>query len=119
MPKPGLLESWATPSVKAVPASHDESALPQGPAWWPPRKSWPQSVHVGVGHLKDLLSRWQLPDHPDAGPILVAVSGGADSVAMAVLAAVVEGTTGLRCGAIVLDHQMHAIYASVEQRTAE
>lgn len=120
MPKPGLLESWAKPSVKAVPASHDESALrPQGPASWPPRKAWPQAVHAGVGHLKDLLSRWQLPDHPDAGPILVAVSGGADSMALAVLAAEVQRTTGLRCGAIVLDHQLQAITAPVAQRTAE
>ena len=76
-------------------------------------------MHTGVGSFKDLFTQWQVSAKPDSGPILVAVSGGADSMALAVLAAEVQRVTGVRCGAIVLDHQLQAITAPVAERTAE
>lgn len=92
--------------------------LPQGPATWPPNRAWPQTVHTGIGQLKDLIERWNIPAETPHHPLLVAVSGGADSLALAVLAAEVQRITGVHCGAIVLDHQLQAVTAAVAQRTA-
>ncbi|BDR55037.1 tRNA(Ile)-lysidine synthase [Bombiscardovia apis] len=41
---------------------------------------------------------------PDAPLVLVACSGGRDSIALAALASIVCPTLGLRCGALVVDH---------------
>lgn len=102
-----------------MPTSHEQHPpRPQGPTNWPPDKAWPKAVHAGIGALKNLLARWELP-HADAGPVMVAVSGGADSMALAVLAAEVQRVTGIQCGAIIFDHQLQAITADVAQRTAE
>lgn len=66
---------------------------------WPPRTRWPDAVHRGVAALKV---------HVGAAPaVLLAVSGGADSLALAVLTAVLRGTRegeGLRAGTVVVDH---------------
>ena len=100
--------------------SNDASVkLPQGPSVWPPRKTWPQVVHQGVSQLKDLLARWDIQPTQTPRPILVAVSGGADSLALAVLASETQRVTGLRFGAVILDHQLQAVTATVAQRTEQ
>jgi tRNA(Ile)-lysidine synthase len=43
---------------------------------------------------------------PDAPLVLVACSGGRDSLALACVAHIVAGMNGLRCGAVVVDHQL-------------
>ncbi|MEJ5920923.1 tRNA lysidine(34) synthetase TilS [Bifidobacterium thermophilum] len=45
---------------------------------------------------------------PDAPLVLVACSGGRDSMALAAVAHIVCGMLGLRCGAIVVDHRVQA-----------
>lgn len=86
---------------------------------WPPRGAWPQIVHTGVAELKAVIARWKVSAQPDGQPVLVGVSGGADSLALAVLAAETQRVTGVRFGAIVLDHQLQAITAEVSHRTAD
>ncbi|GAA4478892.1 hypothetical protein GCM10023190_21050 [Enteractinococcus fodinae] len=93
--------------------------VPQGPATWPPSRAWPQAVHAGVAQLKDVIARWDLRIDQHSRPVLVAVSGGADSLALAVLAAETQRVTGIRFGAVVFDHQLQGVTAAVAQRTAE
>jgi tRNA(Ile)-lysidine synthase len=44
------------------------------------------------------------PPRPGAGPVLVACSGGADSLALAAAAGFVAPRLGLRCGLVTVDH---------------
>lgn len=97
----------------------DAGPVPQGPTTWPPKRAWPQAVHAGVAQLKDVIARWGLLTEPRGRPVLVAVSGGADSLALAVLAAETQRITGIRFGAVVFDHQLQTVTAAVAQRTAE
>lgn len=69
---------------------------------WPPRTRWPDAVHRGVAALKEHVAG-------GAPAVLLAVSGGADSLALAVLTAVLRGTRegeGLRAGTVVVDHRL-------------
>ena len=91
--------------------------LPQGPTTWPPGRAWPQAVHEGVGQLKDVIERWDISADTPSQPLLIAVSGGADSLALAILAAEAQRVTGVRCGAISLDHQLQDITAQVAHRS--
>lgn len=91
--------------------------LPNAPSTWPPTDAWPPAVHTGVAQLKTVARRWNVTK--DAAPILVAVSGGADSLALAVLASETQRITGIRFGAIVLDHRLQDITAAVSDQTAE
>jgi tRNA(Ile)-lysidine synthase len=50
--------------------------------------------------------------------VLVAVSGGADSLALAAAAAFVAPRQGLRAGAVVVDHRLQQRSAQVAERTA-
>ena len=43
----------------------------------------------------------------DAPLIMVSCSGGRDSMALAAVAAKTCASLGLRCGAIIIDHQLH------------
>ena len=45
---------------------------------------------------------------PDAPLVLVACSGGRDSLALTALAAIVCASRGLRCGVVIVDHRMQA-----------
>lgn len=93
-----------------------QTGLPQGPATWPPDTAWPAPVHAGVGQLKALAAQWQAqPD--DSSPIMVAVSGGADSLALAVVASETQRVTRVPFGAIVLDHRLQDVTAQVAQVT--
>lgn len=60
---------------------------------------------AGLGRQGDRFTRHgsHLPD-PDAPLVLVACSGGRDSMALASVAATVSAMLGLRCGAILIDH---------------
>ena len=91
--------------------------LPHGPESWPPSAAWPAAVHTGVGKLKAEAQRWGL--EANGPPILVGVSGGADSLALAVVAAETQRVTGLQFGAVILDHQLQQVTAAVAQRTAQ
>lgn len=97
---------------------------------WPPRTRWPDAVHRGVAALKELSAAAVRAHEADGdaggGPapepapgaesaagtapaVLLAVSGGADSLALAVLAAVLRGTRegqGFSAGAVVVDHAL-------------
>ncbi|WP_245232095.1 tRNA lysidine(34) synthetase TilS [Micrococcus lylae] len=81
---------------------------------WPPPTRWPDAVHRGVAALKGVLQGQR--------PALLAVSGGADSLALAVLAAVLIGTregAGLRIGAAVVDHGLQPGSAAVAAAAAQ
>jgi tRNA(Ile)-lysidine synthase len=55
----------------------------------------------------------------DAAPLLlVACSGGRDSLALAKVAGIVAGMNGLRCGAVIVDHQLQSGSATVAHRAA-
>ena len=57
------------------------------------------------------------PD-PDAPLILVACSGGRDSLALACVAHLVADMTGLRCGALLVDHGLVPDSARIAKRAA-
>jgi len=77
-------------------------------------------VHRGVAALRELLvTSAGTPAAPRS--LVLAVSGGADSLALAVLAAVLRGTRdgeGLRIGAVVVDHGLQEGSADVAQAAA-
>ena len=86
-----------------------------GPDVWPPRTGWPAAVHRGVKALKAMVDTWSVPDHQ---PVLLAVSGGADSMAMAALAAETQRTTGISFGALIVDHRLQAVTEQVAVQAA-
>lgn len=59
--------------------------------------------------------------HPvsDGALVLVAVSGGADSLALAAAVRFVAGKRGLRAGSIVVDHGLQSDSATVAERAAD
>lgn len=93
-----------------------QPAVPRGPESWPPDSAWPEVVHRGVSQLRSLLTAWHLHDGTKQ-PVLIGVSGGADSLALAVLAAETQRITRVPFGAIILDHQLQEITATVGCRT--
>ncbi|MGM0780848.1 MAG: tRNA lysidine(34) synthetase TilS [Actinomycetota bacterium] len=86
---------------------------------WPPRTRWPEPLHRAVAAVREALAG-DAPWLPDAVPGragnhprgLVALSGGADSLALAVACAVLVGTReGQRfgpIGAAVVDHGLQS-----------
>ena len=107
MPRPGARDPGPTPAGGA-------GGLPAVGSW-PPRTRWPEPLHRAVAAVRDALAG-DAPWLPDAVPGragngprgLVALSGGADSLALAVACAVLVGTRdGARLGPIgaaVVDH---------------
>ncbi|WP_425843852.1 tRNA lysidine(34) synthetase TilS [Agrococcus sp. TSP3-2-1] len=63
--------------------------------------------------------REALADLPEGALVLVALSGGADSLALAGAAAFEAQRAGLRAGAVVVDHQLQAGSAEIAERAAE
>lgn len=57
------------------------------------------------------------PD-PDAPLVLVACSGGRDSLALAAVTRIVAASRGLRCGAVIVDHQLQEGSAEVASQAA-
>lgn len=55
---------------------------------------------------------------PDAPLVLVACSGGRDSLALACVTQIVTGMLGLRCGAVIIDHQLQKGSAQVAATAA-
>jgi tRNA(Ile)-lysidine synthase len=60
---------------------------------------------------------WVVPD--DAPLVLVALSGGPDSLALAVALGFEQGKCGVRAGAVIVDHGIQAGSAEVAERAAE
>ena len=61
----------------------------------------------------------QLTDLPASSLVLVALSGGADSLALAAATAFVAPRTALRWGAVVVDHDLQESSAAVAARATE
>ena len=56
---------------------------------------------------------------PDAPLVLVACSGGRDSMALSVVSRIVCGSLGVRCGAVIIDHGLQKGSAAVARQAAE
>ena len=73
-----------------------------------------QLARIGVTRQSDAFRVHGRHDPaPDAPLLLVACSGGRDSMALAQVAHVVAGMLGVRCGAAIIDHGMQAGSADV------
>ncbi|EZP44594.1 tRNA(Ile)-lysidine synthase [Micrococcus luteus] len=111
MPRPEARDPGPTPAGGA-------GGLPAVGAW-PPRTRWPEPLHRAVAAVREALAG-DGSCRADAGPGragnrprgLVALSGGADSLALAVACAVLVGTRdGARLGPIgaaVVDHGLQS-----------
>jgi tRNA(Ile)-lysidine synthase len=82
------------------------------------------AVRRGLSDLapRDLAPAKLLPldlSRPDAGLVLVACSGGPDSLALAAATAFVAPRLGLRAGAVIVDHGLQPLSAQVAATTAE
>ncbi|MBB5750888.1 tRNA lysidine(34) synthetase TilS [Micrococcus sp. TA1] len=87
--------------------------LPDGPGAWPPRARWPEPLHRAVTSVRAALEGRSRP--------LVALSGGADSLALAVATAEARrtGTSPAEgAGAVVVDHGLQPGSAAVAGRAA-
>ena len=74
---------------------------------------------IGLGRQSSAFARHGThAPAPDAPLVLVACSGGRDSLALAAVSATVCGQTGLRCGAVVIDHGIAVDSRSVAARAA-
>jgi len=73
--------------------------------------------HPAVARVR-LAVRRALADVPDGGLVLVACSGGADSLALAAATAFTAPRLGLRAGAVTVDHGLQAASADAAQRAA-
>ena len=56
---------------------------------------------------------------PDAPLVLVACSGGRDSMALSAVSQIVCATLGVRCGAVIVDHGLQTGSQEVARQTAE
>ena len=65
----------------------------------------------------DLPGGWVIPE--DAPLVLVALSGGPDSLALAAALGFEQGKCGVRAGAVIVDHGLQAGSAEVAARAAE
>lgn len=89
---------------------------PDGPDAWPPRTRWPEPLHRAVAAVRDAVQGRSCP--------LVALSGGADSLALAVATAEALRTGSARspapagAGAVVVDHGLQPGSAAVAERAA-
>ena len=88
-------------------------------------------MRAAIGRMRSMLVDLGLPrqdprfaehgDHtpaPDAPLVLVACSGGRDSMALAAVAGIVCASWGIRCGAIVVDHRLQEHSDEVAQSAA-
>lgn len=101
-PGPAGPSSWPPPT-------------PAGPSTWPPPTRWPEPLHRAVRALADASQGRTLP--------LVALSGGADSLALAVAAAEAARTRAAPAlaagaGAVVVDHGLQPGSDAVARRAA-
>ena len=75
---------------------------------------------IGIGRQGERMRQHgkHEPD-PHAPLVLVACSGGRDSLALASVAAMVCGMLGVRCGAVIVDHALIAGSATVAEHAAQ
>ena len=71
------------------------------------------------GDLADLTDLTDLTERPERLLVLVACSGGADSLALAAATAFVAPRAGLRAGAVLVDHGWSAGSAQVAEQAAD
>ncbi|MFC7401493.1 tRNA lysidine(34) synthetase TilS [Citricoccus sp. GCM10030269] len=95
----------------------DEGTTPAGPESWPPAVRWPPALHRAVHSLGSMT------DAATAATPLVALSGGADSLALAVATAEAVRTRAnpvlaAGAGAVVVDHGLQPGSAVVARRAA-
>jgi tRNA(Ile)-lysidine synthase len=90
------------------------------------RRSVRDALALAFPHARDGVRRdpscgapggWVVPD--DAPLVLVALSGGPDSLALAVALGFEQGKCGVRVGAVIVDHGIQAGSAEVAERAAE
>lgn len=74
--------------------------------------------HPAVAQVRHAV-RTALGDVPPGSLVLVAASGGADSMALAAAAAFEARSASWRCAAVVVDHQLQQDSAATAQRAAE
>lgn len=74
--------------------------------------------HPAVARIR-LAVRQALDDVPAGGLVLVACSGGADSLALAAATAFTAPRLGLRAGAITVDHGLQTTSTATAQRAAQ
>ena len=77
-----------------------------------------ESAGLGLQDARFARHGEHAPD-ADAPLIMVACSGGRDSMALAAVAAKTCASLGLRCGAIIIDHQLQQGSAGVAWATAD
>ena len=109
-PAPGPSRSPGTNTARTGPGP-----TPAGPDRWPPTGRWPQELHRALRALTTATRGRTRP--------LVALSGGSDSLALAVVAAVAVDTRAAPewragAGAVVVDHGLQSGSAAVAQRAA-
>jgi tRNA(Ile)-lysidine synthase len=75
-------------------------------------------LHPSVARVREAV-RTALADLPQATTVLVACSGGADSLALAAAAAFEAPKLGLRAGAVIVDHGLQAKSGDVAATAAE
>lgn len=77
-------------------------------------------AHAGLGLQSRLFASHGRHDPaPEAPLVLVACSGGRDSLALAYAARIVCASWGIRCGAAIIDHQLQMGSGQVADQTAE
>lgn len=75
-------------------------------------------LHPSVARVREAV-RTALADLPQATTVLVACSGGADSLALAAATAFEAPKLGLRAGAVIVDHKLQAKSGDVAATAAE
>lgn len=75
-------------------------------------------LHPAVARVRQAV-REALGDLPHDTTVLVACSGGADSLALAAATAFEAPKLGLRAGAVIVDHRLQADSAAVAERAAD
>ncbi|MEV4899708.1 tRNA lysidine(34) synthetase TilS [Citricoccus sp. NPDC055426] len=113
-PGPGTTPA-GRPAEDASPPAVAGPGVPAGPSTWPPPTRWPEPLHRAVRALADAAQGRTLP--------LVALSGGADSLALAVAAAEAARTRAAPTlaagvGAVIVDHGLQPGSDAVARRAA-
>ncbi|MDO5633512.1 MAG: tRNA lysidine(34) synthetase TilS [Micrococcus sp.] len=81
---------------------------------WPPRTRWPDAVHRGLPAVRAVVNG---PGAGDSGPLVLGVSGGADSLALLVLVALAGASE--RAEVLSVDHGVQEGSAAVSAAVVE
>ncbi|MFF2494298.1 tRNA lysidine(34) synthetase TilS [Agromyces sp. NPDC058064] len=92
---------------------HTDATEPRRPRLTPPIADVRRAVRAHVGRVAE-----RIETTVDAPLVLVALSGGADSLALAAAAAFEAPRAGIAAGAVIVDHGLQPGSAEVAERTA-